>query len=40
MWNSSVLIPSNPLKEESHERKLMKIKLGLLDQPEIKYNNN
>jgi len=32
-WNSSVAVPANPLLEETHERKLIKIKLGLFDQP-------
>ncbi|CAD8142419.1 unnamed protein product [Paramecium pentaurelia] len=32
-WNYSVSVPKNPLSEETHERKLVKIKLGLLDHP-------
>lgn len=32
-WNSSVLVPKNPIIEETFERKLIKIKLGLMDQP-------
>jgi hypothetical protein len=32
-WNSSVLVPKNPILEETFERKLIKIKLGLMDQP-------
>lgn len=32
-WNNSVAVPKNPLLEETHERKLVKIKLGLFDQP-------
>lgn len=32
-WNSSVSVPKNPLSEETHERKLVKIRLGLFDHP-------
>ncbi|KAL4468592.1 hypothetical protein ABPG74_005095 [Tetrahymena malaccensis] len=32
-WNSSCSVPKNPLLEETHERKLIKIKLGLYDRP-------
>ncbi|EGR30381.1 hypothetical protein IMG5_133480 [Ichthyophthirius multifiliis] len=32
-WNTSVAVPKNPLLEETHERKLIKIKLGLFDRP-------
>ena len=32
-WNNSVSVPKNPLTEETHERKLIKIKLGLFDHP-------
>lgn len=32
-WNSSSSVPKNPIQEETHERKLIKIKLGLFDQP-------
>lgn len=35
-WNNSTLIPKNPALEETHERKLKKIKLGLFDQPAAK----
>lgn len=30
-WNNSTSVPLNPLAEETHERKLIKIKLGLFD---------
>ncbi|KRX03765.1 hypothetical protein PPERSA_04273 [Pseudocohnilembus persalinus] len=33
-WNNSTSVPLNPLQEETHERKLIKIKLGLFDQPQ------
>lgn len=32
-WNGSVSVPKNPLSEETHERKLVKIRLGLFDHP-------
>ena len=32
-WNNSVSVPKNPLAEETHERKLVKIRLGLFDHP-------
>jgi hypothetical protein len=39
-WNNSVSVPKNPLAEETHERKLIKIKLGLFDHPIPKYKGN
>ncbi len=39
-WNNSVSVPKNPLTEETHERKLIKIKLGLFDHPIPKYKEN
>lgn len=30
-------VPANPLAEETHERKLIKIKLGLFDNPNPKF---
>jgi hypothetical protein len=39
-WLHSVSVPKNPLAEETHERKLIKIKLGLFDHPIPKYKEN
>lgn len=33
-------VPKNPLSEETHERKLVKIKLGLFDHPIPKEREN
>jgi hypothetical protein len=39
-WNPSAAMPKNPLAEETHERKLIKIKLGLFDHPIPKLRPN